>query len=69
MDKNIEIEIRGPLSKEKFDALIDLFEIKGKKITEKDRVLIDYSTFLEELLWRIKYLCIKLNIILMFHII
>src|SRR3989344_8782456 len=47
MDKNIEIEIRGPLSKEKFDNLVSLFEVEGKKITEKDRVLIDYSTFLE----------------------
>jgi len=47
MDKNIEIEIRGPLSKEKFDNLVSLFETDGKKITEKNRVLIDYSTFLE----------------------
>lgn len=47
MDKNIEIEIRGPLSKEELDKLVKLFEIKGKKMSEKDRVLIDYSTFLE----------------------
>jgi len=47
MDKNIEIEIRGPLSKEKFEELIKLFNEKGKKKSEKDRVLIDYSTFLE----------------------
>lgn len=47
MNKNIEIEIRGQLSKEKFEDLIKLFEVEGKKITEKDRVLIDYSTFLE----------------------
>jgi len=47
MDKNIEIEIRGPLSKEKFEDLAGLFEAEGKKITEKNRVLIDYSTFLK----------------------
>ena len=47
MDKNIEIEIRGPLSKKEFDNLVKLFETKGKKMSEKDRVLIDYSTFLE----------------------
>lgn len=47
MNKNIEIEARGPLSKEKFNELVDLFEKKGKKITEKDRILIDYSVFLE----------------------
>lgn len=47
MDKNIEIEIRGPLSKEKFNSLVSFFDKEGKKLTEKDRVLIDYSTFLE----------------------
>lgn len=47
MDKNIEIEIRGPLSKEKFNNLVSFFDKEGKKLTEKNRVLIDYSTFLE----------------------
>ncbi len=47
MEKNIEIEVRGPLSAEKIESLISLFEREGKKITEKDRVLIDYSDFLE----------------------
>jgi len=47
MDKNIEIEIRGPLSKEEIDILVKLFEKEGKKTSEKNRVLIDYSTFLE----------------------
>ena len=47
MDKNIEIEIRGPLSKEEFENLVKFFESNGKKKSEKDRVLIDYSTFLE----------------------
>lgn len=48
MDKNIEIELRGPLSKEEFDNLVSFFEIEGKKNGEKDRVLIDYSTFLDD---------------------
>ena len=47
MSKNIEIEIRGPLTKEKFDDLVHLFDARAKKTVEKDRVLIDYSTFLE----------------------
>lgn len=47
MNKNIEIEIRGPLLKKEFFDLINLFEKEGKKITNKDRILIDYSTFLE----------------------
>jgi len=46
MQKNIEIEIRGPLSKAKFDELADKFSREGKIICEKDRILIDYSTFL-----------------------
>ena len=47
MDKNIEIEIRGPLSKGEFENLVKFFDSSGKKKSEKDRVLIDYSTFLE----------------------
>jgi len=47
MDKNIEIEVRGPLPPEKIKSLIGLLEKEGKKITEKDRILIDYSTFLD----------------------
>lgn len=47
MNKNIEVEIRGPLSKKEFEDLIGLFEAEGKKMTERDRILIDYSTFLE----------------------
>ena len=47
VNKNIEIEIRGSLTKEKFNDLVRLFESKAKKIAVKDRVLIDYSTFLK----------------------
>lgn len=48
MNKNIEIEVRGPLSKEEFKNLVNFFEVEGKKTGEKDRVLIDYSTFLDD---------------------
>lgn len=44
--QNIEVEIRGPISKNDYDNLIAKFEKDGKKIGEKDRILIDYSTFL-----------------------
>lgn len=47
MNKNIEVEIRGPLSKEKFNDLVHLFEKDAKKVADKDRILIDYSTFLD----------------------
>ncbi|MDP3965071.1 MAG: hypothetical protein Q8Q20_05485 [bacterium] len=47
MNKNIEIEIRGPLSKEKFNKLESFLNEKGRKLIEKNRVLIDYSTFLD----------------------
>jgi len=47
MHKNIEIEIRGPLSKNEFDNLVKIFEKDGIKTGEKNRILIDYSTFLE----------------------
>ena len=39
--------MRGPLPAGKIERLIGLLEKEGKKITEKDRILIDYSTFLE----------------------
>ncbi len=42
--QNIEIEIRGPITKKEYDDLIFKFEKEGKKTGEKDRVLIDYST-------------------------
>lgn len=47
MNKDIEIEIRGPLSKDKFDGLKKIFVDEGKFIIKKDRLFLDYSTFLE----------------------
>ena len=46
MSKDIEVEISGPLSKEKNTELMDFFDKNGKKTNVKHRVLIDYSTFL-----------------------
>ena len=46
MSNNIEVEIRGRISKEKRDKLIDFFRKNGKFIREQNRVLLDYSTFL-----------------------
>ena len=48
MKNNIEIEVRGPLSKEQFETLSTLLQKEGQKITDKNRILIDYSTFLED---------------------
>lgn len=45
--KNIEVEIRGPLTKAKYGALIGFLHENGKELNEKKRVFIDYSTFLE----------------------
>lgn len=46
MNKNIEVEISGPLTKEQNAELMDFFGKNGKKTNVKHRVLIDYSTFL-----------------------
>lgn len=46
MPKDIEVEISGPLSKEKNAELMEFFDKNGKKTNVKHRVLIDYSTFL-----------------------
>ncbi|MFA6322277.1 MAG: hypothetical protein WCX71_02255 [Candidatus Buchananbacteria bacterium] len=46
MPKNIEVEIRGQLTKEKLEELKEKFSREGKKLTEKDRVIIAYSNFL-----------------------
>lgn len=48
MKKQIEIEIRGPLSENKLKELEEYFSEKGERIREKERVLIDYSVFLED---------------------
>lgn len=46
MSKDIEVEISGPLSKEKNAELMEFFDKNGKKTSVKHRILIDYSTFL-----------------------
>ncbi|MFA5954874.1 MAG: hypothetical protein WC817_05085 [Patescibacteria group bacterium] len=44
--KDIEVEIRGPLSAERYAKARSFFDANAKKLTEKNRILIDYSTFL-----------------------
>jgi len=46
MQKNIEIEIRGPLSKKQYQTLVNIFEKQGIEKEKKERILIDYSTYL-----------------------
>lgn len=46
MEKNIEVEVRGLLSTEEYERLKSFFDTNAKKVEEKDRILIDYSTFL-----------------------
>jgi len=46
MQKDIEIELRGPLSAEQYARLNSFLETNGAKKGMKDRVLIDYSTLL-----------------------
>lgn len=43
---NIEVELRGPLSTVESAELISFLDQYAEKTNEKDRVLIDYSTFL-----------------------
>ena len=46
MEKNIEVEVRGLLSTAEYTKLKSFFADNAKKTEEKDRILIDYSTFL-----------------------
>lgn len=46
MAKTFEIEVRGPLTREQYQELTKKFDTEGELIEEKERVLIDYSTFL-----------------------
>lgn len=46
MAQEFEIEVRGPLTKEQYHTLSQKLETDGEFVTKKDRVLIDYSTFL-----------------------
>lgn len=42
MSKNIEVEIRGPLTKEQFDNLNKFMEKNAKFVNEKDRLSVMY---------------------------
>lgn len=43
--KNIEIELRGPITKEKISEVEAIFERNGKFVEERERILIDYTEF------------------------
>ena len=47
MSQQFEIELRGLLSKDQFNQLSDTFSHEAEFAQNKNRVLIDYSTFLE----------------------
>ena len=47
MKKDIEVELRGRLTHDDRDQLIEIFKHDGKYVTTKERIMIDYSTFLE----------------------
>ncbi len=46
MEKNIEVELRGLLSADEYSMVKGFFDENAEKKEEKDRILIDYSTFL-----------------------
>jgi len=46
INKNIEVEIRGPLTKSEYFRLERYLKKNGRFIQKKDRVLIDYSLFI-----------------------
>lgn len=48
MSKDIEVEASGPLTATKNAELMDFLGKNGKKTNVKHRVLIDYSTFLDD---------------------
>ena len=43
-NKNIEVEIRGPLTKREYLNLERFLKKNGRFVQKKDRVLIDYSS-------------------------
>lgn len=45
--KTIEVELRGPLSLIKYRSVKRFLEREGKLIAKKNRILIDYSTFIK----------------------
>src|SRR6266404_5944073 len=46
-NKNIEVELRGPLNEIAYENLISVLNEKGILIKKQNRFLLDYSTFLE----------------------
>lgn len=47
MKNNIEVELRGPLTKEDYDRLNNFFDQKAENKATKKRILVDYTTCIE----------------------
>jgi adenylate cyclase class IV len=47
MSKSIEVELRGPLDDSAYQAILTTLKEKGRLIKKQNRLLLDYSTFLE----------------------
>jgi len=45
-EKDIEVEVRGPLTAEDYSLLKSFLDKNARKVATKSRILIDYSTFL-----------------------
>lgn len=44
MNKNVEVEVRGPLSASEYKTLVKFFDKEAEHRAVKNRILIDYST-------------------------
>lgn len=44
-NKNIEVELRGPLDEMSYKKLLQYLEINGKLVDRQSRFLIDYAKF------------------------
>lgn len=46
-NRNIEVELRGPLDESSYKNLLKYLETNGKLVAKQSRFIVDYSTFLE----------------------
>lgn len=62
MTKNIEVELRGPLPKKKYEEMKAFFEENGRDKLLKNRIVIDYTTCIEGEILRDRNLDIRARI-------
>ncbi len=62
MIKKIEVEVRGPLSRKEYQDLQKVLLVEGELLSEKKRMLIDYSVFIPKQGIRNRDLDIRLRI-------